>query len=77
MIMRKTNASLSLLSSGLLLMHAISLAAWMLSKGAVPKAASLMPWILTGVVAIHALISMGYMISIHRSKQKMAESMQG
>lgn len=63
--MRKINAGLSLLTTFLILDHAIFLAAWMLSRGAIPKSAGFMPWILTGAVFAHALISIDLAVSAH------------
>ena len=65
MLLRKINAGLSLLATVLILDHAIFLAAWMLSRGAIPKSADFVPWVLTGVVLVHALISIDLAVSAH------------
>ena len=63
MLLRKINAGLSLLITFLLLGHAISNAVWMLSMGSVAKPIAIMPWILTGLVVIHAFLSIDMAIS--------------
>lgn len=65
MSLRKINAGFSLITSALLFVHAIFLAVWMLSRGSVPNTEKFAPWILTGVTAVHALLSIGVMISSH------------
>ena len=69
MLLRKINAGLSLLATVLILNHAISLSAWMLSKGAIPKSADFIPWVLAGVVLAHAFISIDLAISAHTSNK--------
>ncbi|MBR6522016.1 MAG: hypothetical protein IKT47_05045 [Oscillospiraceae bacterium] len=64
--LRKMNAGVGLLVTVLLLAHAISLAVWMLSRGAVPQMENYLPWILTGATVVHALVSIGLMISGHK-----------
>lgn len=58
MLLRKINAGLSLLSTALLLEHAIFMAVWMLSRGAITQAAAGVPRILFGSMMAHAFISM-------------------
>ena len=67
---RKINAVVSLLASVLILDHAIFLAAWMLSLGNIPKNENYMPWVLTCVVAIHALTSIGLAFYSRKGCQK-------
>ena len=69
MLLRKINAILSLLITFFLLDHAIFLAVWMLSKGTIPKSASFMPWILAGIVLVHALICIYFAISAHNGAE--------
>ena len=66
MKLRKTNAELSLLSSALLLGHAVPLAFWMLSKGRIPKPAPIIPWALTILIVAHAVLSILLMIKAHK-----------
>ena len=70
MFLRKVNAILSLICTILLLDHAIFIAAWMLSRGSIPKSADFMPWILLGLMVIHALISLDLAISAHADTEK-------
>ena len=57
MLLRKINAILSLLTTLFLLNHAIFSSVRMLSKGSVEQSAPFAPWILTGLMAAHAFIS--------------------
>lgn len=57
MILRKTNAVLSLLTTFLLFVHAIRLSAWMMSGGSVLVPSKIMPWVLAGLMVAHAAIS--------------------
>ena len=66
---RKINAVTSLIVTFMLLDHAIFNAVWMLSKGAVPKLAGIMPWALTVLVALHAYISVEMGISADSEKK--------
>lgn len=70
MKLRKINAVFSLISTALLMSHAISLAAWMLSRGSIPKAASAIPRGLTLFFAVHAIISIILMITAHKDGHK-------
>ena len=70
MKLRKFNAVLSLISTVLLLGHAISLAIWMLSRGATPIAPRFIPWALTAVTALHALCCIVLMIRAHKDVPK-------
>ena len=63
MLLRKINAGLSLLSTFLLMDHAIFNAVWMLSMGSIAKNMNSMPWILFGVMVLHAFISIDFAIS--------------
>ena len=66
MKLRKVNAVFSLISTILLLIHAISLAAWMLSKGVISRAPNSIPHALTMFFLIHAIISIILMASTHK-----------
>ena len=75
MLTRKINAVISLLITFLIFAHAVSIAVWMLSMGAVGKPPAIMPWALTALVLVHAFISIDVMISklmsgeSHKSKK--------
>ena len=61
--MRKINAVISLLTTLLLFYHAISIAVWMLSRGAVPRSMEFLSWALMGCVLAHAFISIDILVS--------------
>ena len=63
MLLRKINAVISLLITIFLLVHAILISIWALSRGSVPEPSGFMPWVLTGLVVIHAFISIDIAIS--------------
>ena len=65
MALRKINAVTSLLSTLLLLIHAITLAIWMLSRGTIVINTGIMPWVLLGIMLAHAMISIDLAISAH------------
>ena len=65
MLMRKINAIISLLATLFLLDHAIFTSVWMLSRGAVEQSAPVAPWILAGLVALHAFIGIYIAVSSH------------
>lgn len=70
MTIRKINAGLSLITTFLILCHAIALAAWMLSMGRIIPKASQLPWVLTWITGIHAVISIFIMASELKEKKK-------
>lgn len=70
MLLRKINATLSLLTTVLLLDHAIFLSVWMLSRCSIAKAENFMPWVLAGLMAIHAIISIVLAILGHKGVEK-------
>ena len=70
MILRKINAILSLLTTFMLMDHAIFHAAWMLSGCTIAKDANSMPRILVLLVAIHAIISIVLAILGHKGAEK-------
>ena len=70
MVLRKINAVISLIITVLLLDHAIFLGAWMLSRGAIVPSAGFLPWILLGLMVVHALICIDFAISAHENAEK-------
>jgi hypothetical protein len=65
MLLRKINAIISLLTAFFLLGHAIFTSVWMLSRGSVAQSAPAAPWILAGLMAAHAFISIYFAVSSH------------
>ena len=65
MLLRKLNAIISLLTTLFLLDHAIFNSVRMLSKGSVEQSAPVAPWILAGLVAVHAFLSIYFAVSSH------------
>ena len=63
MVQRKINAIISLLATLFLLIHAIGVAVWMLSKGSIPQFLPFAPWILAGLMVAHAFIGIDLLIS--------------
>lgn len=57
MLLRKINAAISLVTTVLLLVHAIFFSIWMLSGGSIAKSADNIPWILAGLMLVHAILS--------------------
>ena len=57
MLLRKINAIISLLTTILLLAHAILMSVWLISNGSVARSALIVPRILVGLMALHAFIS--------------------
>ena len=70
MRLRKINDVLSLITTVFLLDHAIFLGAWMLSMGRIPKNANFLPRIMTGLMVIHAVISIALGILGHKGAEK-------
>ena len=70
MLLRKINAVLSLLSTILVFIHAILLGVWMITKGAVEKVNTPLPWLLMWVVIAHAIISIVLGILGHKNAEK-------
>ena len=78
MVLRKINAGVSLLTTILLLIHAIFLSIYMLSGNSTARPAELMSWALVGTVVIHAFISVdlafsGYLESDNHKGKKYAK----
>ena len=69
MLTRKINAGVSLLTTLMLLAHAILLSVWILSGEQTVRPAGFMGWILMGLVIAHALISIDLAISAHAEPQ--------
>jgi succinate dehydrogenase/fumarate reductase cytochrome b subunit len=63
MLQRKINAIISLLATLFLLIHAIGVAIWMLSKGSIPQFMPFASWILAGLMVAHAFIGIDLLIS--------------
>lgn len=70
MLLRKINAIISLLTTLFLLDHAIFSSVHMLSKGSVEQSAPFAPWLLAGLMAVHAFISIYFGVSSHMDDEK-------
>ena len=70
MLKRKINAGVSLLTTLMLLVHAIILSVYMLSGDRTFRPAALMSWILMGLMIAHALISIDLVISTYAEAGK-------
>ena len=70
MKLKKFNAIISLFSTTLLLLHAISLALWMLSKGKIPRVPTFTSKVLVLVTVIHAIVSIIIMIKTNKGNKK-------
>ena len=65
MLLRKINAIISLLSTVLLLNHVIYVSGWMLFARPIVMSPPSVPWILAGLIAAHAFISIYIVASTH------------
>ena len=70
MILRKINAALSMVITLMLMVHVISLTAWMLSRGTIMLPANNMPWILAILMVVHAVICIAFAILGHKGAEK-------
>ena len=70
MILRKINAILSLVTTALLLNHAIFNAIRMLSRGSVAKPANNLSFVLFGLMMVHAFISILLAFLGHKGAEK-------
>lgn len=70
MILRKTNAVLGLVATFLLLVHAISHGVWMLARVSLFKVPACMPWVLFGVMMLHAILSIVMAFLGHKGAEK-------
>ena len=70
MLLRKINAIISLLTTLFLLYHAIFASVYMFSKESVEQGAPFAPWILAGLVLLHAFISIYFAFSSHEGEEK-------
>ncbi len=70
MLLRKLNAALSLLTALMFFDHSIFLSIWMLSDFRIEKSADAMPFILAGLMVLHALISILLGILGHKGAEK-------
>lgn len=69
-MLRKINAYLSLFITILLLNHAISHAAWMLSGGKVAIKPICSPWVMFCAMLLHAIICIAFAILGHKGAEK-------
>ena len=70
MLLRKINAIIGLLTTLFLLDHAIFTSVWMLSRGSVEQNTPIAPWILAGLMAAHAFISIYFAFSAHEGAEE-------
>ena len=70
MNLRKINAIISMLIVVLLLDHAIFYAVVMLSRYRIPAHATVLPWVITALVLIHAVLSIAMAILGHKGAEK-------
>ena len=70
MILRKINAAFSLLTTALLMDHAIFLSVWMLSRCSIEKSADFMPWMLAALMVVHAILSIILFIKNRKDAEK-------
>ena len=70
MKLRKINAGLSLITTILLMDHAMLLSVWMLSRCSIEKSAENMPYVLAALMFVHAVISIVLAILGHKGAKK-------
>lgn len=71
MILRKVNAGMSLIVTAMLINHAVSHAVWMLSGGRFAiQTPSCLPWVLFGLMMLHAIISIVLAVLGHKGTEK-------
>ena len=70
MLLRKTNAVISLIATVLLMNHAVFHAVWMIFGVNVVKIPNSMPWILFGLMMVHAIISIVLAVLGHKGAEK-------
>ena len=70
MNLRKINAVISLICTLLLLDHAICHAAWMLFEVSLHKPVKIMPWLLFGLMMVHAIACIVLAILGHKGTEK-------
>ena len=70
MRLRKANAIISLITTALLLDHAIYYSIWMLSRGTISRPVEISPFILVGLIALHAVQSIAMAILGHKGAEK-------
>ena len=70
MILRKVNAVVSLFITVMLLNHAICHALWMLTSGKIALPQSILPWMLFGLMMLHAVISIVLAVLGHKGAEK-------
>ena len=64
MVLRKINSVLSLITTFLVLDHAIFNAVWFFSMKTLPKT-TVLSWVLVGFMAVHAMLSMALAMNAH------------
>ena len=62
MLLRRINAIISLLTTVFLLNYAIRISVWMLSGGSVEQSSPIASWVLVGLMALHAFISIYFAV---------------
>lgn len=77
MLLRKLNAGLSLLTTLLILDHAMFFSAWLLSAGTMEKSSESMPRILTMLMLVHAALSIVILIRDRRRGEKKGNAYPG
>ena len=70
MNLRKINSIISLITTTLLLIHSISLALWMLSKGAIPQVPTFLSIALIPTTILHAVVSIIIMIITNKGSKE-------
>ena len=70
MLLRKINAGISMMITLLLLEHAVSMGAWMLSRGEIAPFASKLPRLLFAFMMVHAIISIVLAVLGHKGAEK-------
>lgn len=70
MILRKINAVIGLLTTLLIMDHAMFYSVWMLSRCTIEKSADNMPWILVGLMILHMVLSIILVIRSRKGAEK-------
>ncbi len=70
MILRKINAILSLLTTALFFNHALAHGVWMLSSGRFVIRPNASPWVLFGLMMVHAILSIVLAVLGHKGAEK-------
>ena len=70
MLLRKINAAISMVTTLLLMGHAVVMGVWMLSQGAVTPNVGKLPWMLVGLMVLHAVLSIVLAVLGHKGADK-------